>query len=92
LVSWTEPNSGFQIWSFPTILQGFSSSIMNSLLSALGLNSNQSRSLAWNFRYYTHSCINYNWIPGLPDFSWYKIPNQGKYTKLHRTTPNDHKI
>jgi hypothetical protein len=30
--------------------------------------------------------------PGLPDFSWYKIPKREKYTKLPRTIPNVHKI
>jgi hypothetical protein len=29
--------------------------------------------------------------PGLPDFSWYKIPKWEKYTKLSRTIPNVHK-
>jgi hypothetical protein len=32
------------------------------------------------------------WCPGLPDFSWYKIPKREKYTKLPRTIPNVHKI
>jgi hypothetical protein len=27
---------------------------------------------------------------GLPDFSWYKIPEQEKYTKLPLNTPNVH--
>jgi hypothetical protein len=26
----------------------------------------------------------------LPDFSWYKIPKQRKYTKLPQNIPNDH--
>jgi hypothetical protein len=30
--------------------------------------------------------------PGLPDFSWYKIPKLEKYTKLPRTIPNVYKI
>jgi hypothetical protein len=30
--------------------------------------------------------------PGLPDFSWYKIPKREKYAKLPRTIPNVHKI
>jgi hypothetical protein len=29
---------------------------------------------------------------GLPDFSWFKIPKQGKYTKLPQNIPNGHKI
>jgi hypothetical protein len=29
---------------------------------------------------------------GLPDFSWYKIPKRGKYTKLPQNIPNVHKI
>jgi hypothetical protein len=28
--------------------------------------------------------------PGLPDFSWYKIPKREKYAKLPRTIPNVH--
>jgi hypothetical protein len=38
-------------------------------------------------------------LPGLPDFSWYDIPTQGKiyeittkYTKLPQNIPNGHKI
>jgi hypothetical protein len=30
--------------------------------------------------------------PGLPDFSWCKIPKREKYTKLPQTIPNVHKI
>jgi hypothetical protein len=31
-------------------------------------------------------------ISGLPDLTSYKIPKREKYTKFHRTIPNDHKI
>jgi hypothetical protein len=33
-----------------------------------------------------------HWVPGLPDFSWYKIPKRGKYTKLPQTILNVNKI
>jgi hypothetical protein len=33
-----------------------------------------------------------NDLPGLPDFSLYKIPKWEKYTKLPQITPNVHKI
>jgi hypothetical protein len=29
---------------------------------------------------------------GLPDFSWYKIPKQGKIYQITTTIPNVHKI
>jgi hypothetical protein len=30
-------------------------------------------------------------LPGLPDFPWYKIPKWGKYTKLPQNIPNGRK-
>jgi hypothetical protein len=31
-------------------------------------------------------------LPGLPDLTWYNIPNWGKYTKLPQNIPNDYKM
>jgi hypothetical protein len=49
----------------------------------------------------TYVCRRRNWIEeagnalgtaGLPDCSWYNIPKREKYTKLHQSIPNGHKI